>query len=103
MLEIPDDDDARQRAKDLVLKHLDQVWPVSRRGCPVCSTKSWIISGIYQMSELQGGLLPVLSETVQTVTPTALIVCSSCGYQFMMNAIKAGVFDAQGKLRGSVE
>jgi hypothetical protein len=70
-----------------VQRWLDENWK-GKKECPICGTSKWN-PGI-QVASVIGG--PVGRPLNATMTyPCVLVLCATCGYTFMINAIAMGI------------
>ena len=78
-----------QRAK--LIKKLEEVWPPPRT-CSSCSKQNWSITDrIMELREFNQGSMVLGGD--QTLIPTVVASCNSCGNTVVFNAILLGLID----------
>ena len=78
-----------EQQQKMVINQFDKVWK-GKRPCPVgCGKVDWGLCNIVEVKQYNdGNACPGTA-----ITPMILIVCNTCGYSMMFNAIVMGLVD----------
>ena len=66
--------------------------------CPMCGVRGWaVLDKVFELREFHGGALVLGSGPIIPIVP---VTCNNCGNTIFINAIKAGIVDAEPKKEG---
>lgn len=85
----PDPEAEGQRAIEWLGKH----WTGPKQ-CPICGSSGWNVNGVSEIRNFSGGNL-VLGGPNAGVTPVVPVMCGTCGYTFLINALVSGAIKPQ--------
>lgn len=81
---------------EFVIKRIRELSGPSGITCPICGNKEWVIGDtIFESREFQNGNIIVGGNS--SVMPFLTLTCSNCGYTMLLNAIKYGLIQPDGK------
>jgi hypothetical protein len=87
---VPDKDGKlTEEDRSRALSWLAAKWSGPRRNCPICTAVQWAVG--------EHVVAPLLHSSEGTILggpvayPNVPIICASCGYTFLMNAVRMGI------------
>jgi predicted nucleic-acid-binding Zn-ribbon protein len=70
--------------RTLAINWLNGVWVRSQRNCPVCTSSNWGVGeDIVRLQTIKG-----------PAYPSIVVVCNTCGYSMLFNAVRMNVLPA---------
>ena len=83
----PDEKVLSREEKDRILKWLESKW-TSAKQCPICGTNKWHIGDhLSTILTTHKGNIFIGGPTI----PVIIVVCMTCGYTLLFNAVVVGI------------
>jgi hypothetical protein len=81
----PDKTELSEEQKQIIIREIQAKW-TGQRTCPICGTDSWVLAPHLTTPQRLAGTTGGL-QIGGTAYPTAMLVCSNCGFVHHFNAV----------------